>query len=54
MPRHTEWPPVTFERLTWLMALGGALIAVAALMVDRVEAARRPEAPPTVAFGSHV
>jgi Fic family protein len=23
MPRHTSWPPVTFERLTWLLAEGG-------------------------------
>ena len=23
MPRHTEWPPVTFERLTWLIEQGG-------------------------------
>ncbi len=23
MPRHTDWPPVTFERLTWLIEQGG-------------------------------
>ncbi len=23
MPRDTEWPPVTFERLTWLIEQGG-------------------------------
>ena len=35
------------EQLSWLMALGGALIAAGAVAVDRVETARGAEAPRT-------
>jgi drug/metabolite transporter (DMT)-like permease len=34
------------EQLTWLMALGGGLIAAGVLIVDRIEAARRSDVPP--------
>ena len=42
------------ERVTWLIAIGGALITVGVVVVDRVEASRGAETAASPAPGSHV